>query len=130
MTPQRRVLLVDDELAVRQNLRAYLEDEGYLVDAAASAEEGKKLLDAAIGDDTGMPDYHAVIVDMRLPGMGGEEFIRQSSRCYPTLKFLIHTGSLEYLPSVDLLALGVGEQSVIYKPLPDLSELSARLEQL
>jgi DNA-binding response OmpR family regulator len=55
---KRRILLVDDEIAVLLTLKAVLEISGFDVDTAASAREGKHKLRSR--------EYHMVITDMRM----------------------------------------------------------------
>ncbi|MBI3210915.1 MAG: sigma-54-dependent Fis family transcriptional regulator [Candidatus Solibacter usitatus] len=58
-----RILVVDDEPGIRQSLRGVLEDEGYTVAVAGSAEDG--LL------ELGRNSYEVVLMDIWLPGMDG-----------------------------------------------------------
>jgi DNA-binding response OmpR family regulator len=55
---KRRILLVDDEVAVLLTLKAVLEINGFDVDTAASAREGKSKLRTR--------EYHMVITDLRM----------------------------------------------------------------
>ena len=55
---KRRILLVDDELAILLTLKAILEMNGFDVETAASAREAKQKL--------GKNEYHMVITDMRM----------------------------------------------------------------
>jgi len=55
---KRRILLVDDEVAVLLTLKAVLEISGFDVDTAASGREGKSKLRSH--------QYHMVITDMRM----------------------------------------------------------------
>jgi DNA-binding response OmpR family regulator len=55
---KRRILLVDDEVAVLLTLKAVLEISGFDVDTAASGREGKSKLRTR--------EYHMVITDMRM----------------------------------------------------------------
>ena len=55
---KRRILLVDDEVAVLLTLKAVLEISGFDVDTAASAREGKSKLKTR--------EYHMIITDMRM----------------------------------------------------------------
>jgi DNA-binding response OmpR family regulator len=55
---KRRILLVDDEVAVLLTMKAVLEISGFEVDTAASAREGKHSLRSH--------EYHMVITDMRM----------------------------------------------------------------
>jgi DNA-binding response OmpR family regulator len=109
------VLIVDDDECVANNIQAYLEDEGYQVCTAGSGEQGLRLLQQC------EPAF--AIVDMRLPGMNGNEFIQQASVRYSKLQFLIHTGSIEYtLP--DLLRKNKRvRQSVFFKPVVKMASL-------
>lgn len=59
-----KLLVVDDEEALREGLRTYLEQEGYRVDAAASAEEALACGPAA---------YDLLLLDIMLDGMSGTE---------------------------------------------------------
>ena len=55
---KRRILLVDDELAILLTLKAILEMNGFEVETAASAREAKQKLNKN--------EYHMVITDMRM----------------------------------------------------------------
>ncbi len=55
---KRRILLVDDEVAVLLTMKAVLEISGFEVDTAASAREGKHSLRSH--------EYHMIITDMRM----------------------------------------------------------------
>lgn len=119
MASDVHVLLVDDEITVRDNLQVYLEDEGFLVTTAASGEEALEALQ--------QQQFGVAIVDMRLPGMSGNDFIRRAIPSAEQLHFIIHTGSLEYQLPDDLHSLGVSPADVLLKPVGDLSELTRRL---
>jgi CheY-like chemotaxis protein len=67
MTP-RRILVVDDNADLRENLVECLELEGYSVGAAADASRALALL--AVDP---LPDL--VIIDMMMPGMSGRELV-------------------------------------------------------
>jgi DNA-binding response OmpR family regulator len=64
-----RVLIVDDDLHIRQFLSYALTDEGYEV---LEASDGQQALDLI---DSSEPD--AIVLDMKMPGMDGWEFARQ-----------------------------------------------------
>jgi CheY-like chemotaxis protein len=120
------ILLVDDEAMVRENLTAYLDDEGFCVTAVGSAEEGIRWLKHHQSESR-VPI--SAIVDMRLPGMSGEEFIRSALHICPQLRCVIHTGSLEYVLPDDLLAQGMSAEDILHKPIADLSLLAAKLRE-
>lgn len=108
-----RILIVDDEKGIPQALRDYLEDAGeYEVRVAGSGEEGLLLL----------PDFEpdACIVDMRLPGMDGNEFILTAHAARPDTIFIIHTGSVDYVLPERLREIGLTEEMIMHKPLLDM----------
>jgi len=64
-----RVLIIDDNVALAENIAEVLEFDGHTIEVAGSAEEAiPKARDNA-------PDV--VITDFRLPGMNGAEFLRR-----------------------------------------------------
>jgi len=65
MNSRPHLLVVDDEAGIRESLSLILQDEGYQVESAGSAEEA--LQRAAIGD------LEVVLMDVWLPGMDGLE---------------------------------------------------------
>ena len=64
----QRVLVVDDNAALRENLAECLEIEGFEVSVA---EDGHRAL-AALRDG---PTPHVVLVDLMMPGMDGRQFV-------------------------------------------------------
>ena len=121
-TPSLRILVVDDEESIRRGLQAYLEDDGFEVITAESGEEGIEALKRRAAD--------GAIVDIRLPGMDGGEFMERAHTLCPEMQFLIHTGSVGYRPASSLEAIGVTEARVFQKPVKDISVLAAALRKL
>jgi two-component system, OmpR family, response regulator len=111
-----RVLIVDDEPSLLKSLVAFFEDEGFFVLGAASGEEGLDLL--------GTEKMDAAIIDLRLPGIDGNETVLRAHKLQPALRFLIHTGSTDYQIPPPLRNIGIEEKAVFLKPLPDLSVLT------
>jgi two-component system, NtrC family, response regulator HydG len=74
-----RILLVEDDTAVRLVLIEILFDAGYEVDAAQSLKAGAAILD-------GGPRFDLVITDYRLPDGNGMALVDKARRCStPTL---------------------------------------------
>ena len=107
------ILIVDDEPAIPKAIKEFLEDCGnFEVVMVCSGEEGIDILTAR--------GAVACIVDMRLPGMSGDEFIRRAHALRPGCRFIIHTGCLGYAPSGELKDLGVTSDMVVNKPVLDM----------
>lgn len=68
--PGKRLLVIDDEANMRHMLTSLLERVGYEVDAASDGLE-------ALGIVTER-SYHFILCDIRMPGMGGMEFLKQA----------------------------------------------------
>lgn len=106
---QYSILVLDDDTHVRESLVISLEDEEFEVFEAESSEVALKFLDDKPVD--------LVIVDLRLPGMNGTEFITAASKKWPDIKFVIYTGSPEFCIPVDLARIPNVSNSVFLKPL-------------
>lgn len=122
MTSPICVLVVDDEPAIRNSLVEFLEDCQFDVYAADSAENALDLI-ARIPIDV-------AIVDIRLPKLDGDSFIAQASVLRTQMRYLIHTGSVEYKLSDELKSLGVSPEHVFHKPQMDLSVFHDAIHRL
>jgi DNA-binding NtrC family response regulator len=62
-----KILVVDDEMIVRESLFHWFEDEGYQVDTAEDALDALKQFDKG--------KYDLILLDMKMPGMSGLELL-------------------------------------------------------
>ncbi len=117
-----RLLIIDDDISILRNLRVFFEDEGFMVSTTQSGEQGLQ----EINDQA----FDVAIVDMRLPGMNGKEFIIQASKLQFRIKFIIYTGSMDFNLDAGLNEIGVSDQDVFFKPIKDMVLLSKRIRIL
>jgi len=115
-----RILVVDDERAVRESLRRALELEGYEVELAGDGEEALRRL-----AEPGAPD--AAILDVLMPGIDGLEVCRKLRATGNAVPVLMLTARAEVDSRVARLDAGADD----YLPKPfALAELLARLRAL
>ncbi len=67
MTSELKVLVVDDEKAMRESLAAWLRKEGHAVECAAGGPEALSMLDRR--------EFDLLLVDIKMPGMDGLELL-------------------------------------------------------
>jgi len=81
-----RILVVEDDGAVRRALRRILKSAGYRVETASNGEEALSLFET--------PDYAVdlVLTDVIMPGMGGPELARRLAERAPDVKILFMSG--------------------------------------
>jgi len=81
-----RVLLVDDEPALREAARRYLERSGIATDVASDGQAALEALGAHV--------YDVIISDVRMPGMNGRDFIARLKKDRPELlrRLILSTG--------------------------------------
>jgi two-component system response regulator MprA len=115
-----RILVVDDERAVRDSLRRALELEGYEVELA---EDGQEALDRVAA----APEPDAVILDVLMPVLDGLEACRRLRRSGSRLPVLLLTAKAEVGDRV--AGLDAGADDYLTKPFA-LEELLARLRAL
>ena len=108
-----KVLVVDDEPGIRESLSDFLDDYEFNVFSAESAEQALKIVESE--------DLDIAIVDLRLPGISGDTMILRSHSIKPGMKFLIHTGSVDYRLPAELKSIGMGSENLFLKPVPDLT---------
>jgi two-component system response regulator MprA len=114
-----RILVVDDERAVRESLRRALELEGYEVELAGDGHEALVRVEAA------QPD--AMILDLLMPGLDGAGVCRYLRRRGSHLPVLMLTARDEVVSRV--AGLDAGADDYLVKPFA-LEELLARLRAL
>lgn len=107
-----QVLIVDDEVSFRDSLKGFLEDYGYDVVVAGTAEEALAYISGS--------EFSAAIIDLRLPRMNGETLIKRASQLSPEVRFIIHTGLIDYTLSKELISIGMSKEDVFYKPVQNL----------
>jgi two-component system, OmpR family, response regulator len=113
-----RLLLVDDEAALRQPLAEYLSRQGFVVTEAASAAQARSVL----RDET--PDL--VLLDVMMPGEDGISLCRHltESRALPVI-FLTAKGEA----TDRIVGLEIGADDYVVKPF-DPRELVARIRSV
>jgi two-component system response regulator PhoP len=114
-----RVLVVEDEAAIREVLKADLAAAGYSVDLATDGEEG-------LYAGTEYP-IDVAIIDLGLPKMSGLELIRQLRARGKTYGVLILTARDRWQDKVE--GLGAGADDYVAKPF-HFAEVQARLSAL
>ena len=80
---KRTVLVVDDEQNMQAVMRMVLEEAGYEVLIADAAEAALPRLSN--------PNLDVILTDLKMPGMGGEEFVRRCRRELPNVPVIIVT---------------------------------------
>jgi DNA-binding NtrC family response regulator len=95
------LLLIDDDEWIRDSLSIFLEGEGCKINALETAEEGL----AALKKDS----YEIIIVDYRLPGMDGLDFLRQINNLYPGVKKILISAYGDKAMVSEAMLLGIDD---------------------
>jgi len=105
------ILIVDDELSLRDSLKEWLEEEGFFADMAESGTEALEMLEKK--------EYHLMLTDIKMPGMDGVTLLKQAKQKYPDMEVVMMTA----YATIDtaLSAMKIGALDYLVKPFdPEL----------
>jgi DNA-binding NtrC family response regulator len=112
-----KILLADDDLAIRQSLNHLLTEENYLVQMAANGDEALKLAAAT--------KFDLALLDLRMPIKDGWETLKQLSTENPMLPIILMTAR----PNQVFSAMASGVGALFEKPL-DLEKMFQTMKML
>jgi DNA-binding NtrC family response regulator len=115
---QPSLLLVDDDAAFRQVMAGELGRVGYKVDTVGTGEEAIQRVAAT--------EPEVVLLDLRLPGMGGLETLKAIQAATPTTEVIMLTGHGSIDSAIESIRIGACDYVV--KPCP-LDELQIRIQR-
>ncbi len=113
------ILVVDDEEVIRETLRRWLEKGGHRVVVAA---DGGEAIEAF-----GRGPFDAVVTDLSMPRVGGEEVVHQVKSQAPQTVTVVLTGHGTMESAITVLREGCDEY--LLKPIADLNLLLHALER-
>ena len=114
--PHQRILVIDDDEAVRRFMVESLQSLGYSVDEAADGEAGLRVLAGAAPD--------LIIVDYAMPGMTGVDLVLRARAVAPGVPIILATGYAD-MEAVDRV---MPTESVLRKPFR-LAELGVAVRK-
>jgi len=113
-----RILIVDDDEAIRTTMKVILEDEGYSVDSAPSGKEAiKKTLEQT---------YNLALLDIRLPDMEGVELLGKMKDNIPRMRKIMVTGFPSLQNAIE--AVNRNADAYLIKPV-DVDKLLATVKE-
>ncbi len=120
MDKYTRILVVDDDETIRTTMKAILEDEGYIVDLAATGKEAIQ--------KTHEKTYNVALLDIRLPDMEGVELLKLMKDTVPRTRKIMVTG----YPSMQNAIGALNKNADVYllKPVDIEKLLNTVREQL
>jgi heterodisulfide reductase subunit A len=101
-----RILVVDDELIVRDSLKEWLEEEGFAVDMAASGSEAL--------DQLAKQAYQLMLLDIKMPGMDGVEVLQKARESFADINVIMMTAYATVETAVE--AMKIGALDYLVKP--------------
>src|SRR5699024_380024 len=116
MTGPRKIMIVEDEVGIREMTKKYLEEEGYEVILVENGEEALRILDVT--------SPHLILLDIEMPGRDGFE-ICQEIRQRMTVPIIFVTVRRDTLDKVRCFE--IGGDDYVTKPF-EFEELNARIK--
>jgi DNA-binding NtrC family response regulator len=119
MSVKNRILVVDDEEALRTVLSSELEGEGYNVAMAADGEEAITILNSR--------DFDLILLDIKMPNVDGFEVLKHVKQNKPATKVIMLTGFADLKNAIESKKLGA--EDFVSKPY-DLVDLLTTVERV
>lgn len=114
-----KILIIEDEKSVADNLKAGLEQHRFIADVAYTGQQGYHLIESY--------DYDIIIIDLMLPDMAGEDLCRRIRKGKIDSFILMLTAKKQVENIIE--GLNCGADDYLTKPF-EFSELLARLRAL
>ena len=114
-----KILIVDDEQAIRESLMMVLQDEGYSCEGVSNALQALEVVETK--------GFDLIITDLMMPRMKGSELIRKVKKNYPEQHIIILT-SYSHADEA-AAALQAGADDYMLKPV-DFDMLLERVKKL
>jgi diguanylate cyclase (GGDEF)-like protein len=114
----KNILIVDDDLSIRNTMQEYINNAGFASQTASTAEEALELIS--------INKYAVVITDIRLPGMGGLELTKVIKKDNGSDVIVVTGYSDDYSYEE---AINIGASDFVIKPVR-LEELLLRLRRV
>ncbi len=107
------ILVIDDDPGFRYGMIEMLRNAGWQAEGTPMAEDGLKILQRR-------KDVDLVLLDLRMPGMGGMAFLEKYRQVSPLTDVVVVTGYADYDTAVRSLSGGASAPAVRYleKPCP------------
>ena len=106
MSTEANILIVDDEMGIREGCKRALSEEGYAADAAEDGQTGLQKVKEK--------NYDLILVDLMMPGIGGMELIKKIHHWDPEIIMIVITGNATIETAVEATKLGAYD----YLPKP------------
>ncbi len=103
-----KILVVDDEAIIRESLKDWLSDVGYLVLTAEDAHQALSLIEKEAPS--------IAIVDLVMPGMNGIELLKKAKEIWPDIEVIIITAYASIPTAIE--AIKQGAYDYVEKPFP------------
>jgi DNA-binding NtrC family response regulator len=118
MTEKYRILIVDDDSALRDTLGSELSNAGYITKTASDGDEAI----ASIGKEK----FDLVILDIKMPKVDGFEVLKIIKQNFQSIKVIMLTGYSDITQAIKSKKLGADD--FVSKPY-DLEDLSFSIER-
>nr|WP_320016711.1 response regulator [uncultured Desulfobacter sp.] len=109
-----KLLLVDDEIRYLETTQKLIERKGYEVWTAPSGEKALQTMAAH--------NIHVVILDVKMPGMDGNETLKQIKELYPLTEVIMLTGHATVDSAIDGLKSGAWDYLMKPADIEDIIE--------
>ena len=115
-----RVLIIEDEIFTAEAVKEALALDGFSADIASDGDAGLKMFRSN--------DYDLVLLDLKMPGLSGDEVLSEIRKQDPFIDVIIYTNYSDFADIKKLTNIGI-DGYVNKGPKADLSELISVIKE-
>lgn len=116
-----KILTIDDEVEFANTIKNYFTPRGYAVFSASTGEAG---LEVAKRE---MPDV--VLVDLKMPGIDGDEVLKRLKEIHPAAKPIMITAFQDDEGKTKSRIMNIGVYAYFEKPIASMKKLEETIKQ-
>ncbi len=116
-----KILTIDDEIEFTNTIKNYFAPRGYIVFSASNGEAGLEIAKRELPD--------VVLLDLKMPGIDGDEVLRRLKDIHPAAKSIMITAFQDDNEKTKTRIMDIGVYAYFEKPIASMRKLEETIKK-